>query len=71
MKTNPLLFSNLQNDTAVHRIGEIWCSMLNEMYWKLVNKAGFTPNWLDATQINGNIIALQVIIGGVFHFYNN
>jgi Fungalysin metallopeptidase (M36) len=65
LKTNPLLFSNLQVDTVVHRIGEVWAVILYEMYWQLVKKNGFSPNWLDASQTQGNIIALQIIMGGV------
>jgi extracellular elastinolytic metalloproteinase len=37
LNINPHMFSALQNVTEVHDIGEIWASMLFEMYWDLVN----------------------------------
>ena len=65
MQTNPLVFSWLQTDTEIHRMGEIWSTMLYELFWNLVDQIGFTTNWLDATQVKGNIVALQIVIGGM------
>ncbi|KAI8335942.1 Fungalysin metallopeptidase-domain-containing protein [Chlamydoabsidia padenii] len=30
---------------GVHAKGEVWAEMLYEMYWNLVDKHGFTPDW--------------------------
>ena len=38
---------------------------MNEMYWNLVDRLGFSENWMDATQRKGNIVALQLMIGGM------
>lgn len=35
------------------------------MYWNLVDKLGFSDNWMDATSPKGNIVAMQVVIGGM------
>jgi hypothetical protein len=65
MNRNPLLFSSLQGKWEVHDIGELWCTMLNEVYWNLVDKLGFSSNWHDSKQVKGNIVAMQAIIGGL------
>lgn len=65
MTRNPHLFSDVQKQNEVHNIGEIWASILFEVYWSLVDKFGFSENWLDASQTEGNIVAMQVLIGGV------
>jgi extracellular elastinolytic metalloproteinase len=65
MAVNPLVFSGLNIERTVHRIGEYWCSMLYEVYWNLVKLLGFTANWMDAKQIKGNIVAMQIVLGGV------
>jgi extracellular elastinolytic metalloproteinase len=30
---------------GVHAKGEVWAEMLYEVYWNLVDKHGFTPDW--------------------------
>jgi extracellular elastinolytic metalloproteinase len=66
INTNPLLYSGIPaTNNAVHAIGTIWATMLYEMYWNLVDKYGFSANWYDATQQTGNIIAMQLVVGGL------
>ena len=48
----------------IHSAGEVWASMLNEMYWNLVDNYGYSDNLYDATQTKGNIVAIQLIFGG-------
>ena len=65
MKVNPYLFSGIKKSSEVHNVGEIWATMLFEVYWNLVNKLGFSKNWYDAKQTQGNIVAMQLVIGGM------
>ncbi len=65
MTVNPQKFSDIEQAPEEHAIGEIWASMLWDMYWNLVDAHGFSDNWLDAKQPEGNIIALQVVVGGM------
>jgi extracellular elastinolytic metalloproteinase len=65
MSTNPHLYSNLNHLWEAHEIGEVWATMLFELYWALVEKHGFTPNWDNASSKKGNIIAMQLLIGGL------
>lgn len=64
LNTNPLLFSNMDHREP-HRVGEVFASMLNEMYWNLVDKIGFSGDWSDSSQKSGNIIALKLIMGSL------
>ncbi|KAJ1340815.1 hypothetical protein BSLG_010729 [Batrachochytrium salamandrivorans] len=48
-----------------YRIGEIWATMLLEVYWNLVEAYGFSANLHDATQKQGNIIFLQLFVGAL------
>ncbi|KAJ8329145.1 hypothetical protein QVD99_004850 [Batrachochytrium dendrobatidis] len=64
MKVNPLTYSDLKTRQEVHAAGEVWVSMLWEVYWNLVTKNGFSTNLYDAKGKSGNIIAMQNMIGG-------
>ncbi|KAJ1336868.1 hypothetical protein BSLG_010825 [Batrachochytrium salamandrivorans] len=49
----------------VHDVGEVWASLLWEVYWSLVTKHGFSSNLYDANQSAGNIVTMRIIIGGM------
>ncbi|KAJ3316918.1 hypothetical protein HDV06_002625 [Boothiomyces sp. JEL0866] len=65
MARNPLTFNDLNNRTEVHAMGEIWATTLNEVYWNLVQKLGFSSNWYNYLQIKGNIVALNIVVNGM------
>ncbi|KAH9245025.1 hypothetical protein BASA81_017526 [Batrachochytrium salamandrivorans] len=65
MNVNPLTYSDLQTRSEVHDVGEVWASMLWEVYWSLVTKHGFSEDLSDASQSAGNVVAMQNIIGGM------
>ncbi|KAL2912347.1 decapping endonuclease targeting mRNA [Polyrhizophydium stewartii] len=65
LTTNPLKYSSLASRTEVHDIGEVWVELLWEVYWNLVNKYGFSTNLYDAKSTAGNVVALQLVIGGM------
>ncbi|KAH9251009.1 hypothetical protein BASA81_011185 [Batrachochytrium salamandrivorans] len=67
LKINPLKFSDLQRRNEVHDIGEVWTIFLWEVYWNLVNKNGFSENLFDAKQSAGNIVAMQLVMGGLMN----
>ncbi|KAI8899177.1 Fungalysin metallopeptidase-domain-containing protein [Globomyces pollinis-pini] len=62
---NTYTYNSLKQLTEVHAIGEVWATILNEVYWNLVDKLGFSPNWFDPAQPQGNIVAMQIVIGGL------
>ncbi|KAH9265842.1 hypothetical protein BASA84_001420 [Batrachochytrium salamandrivorans] len=51
--------------SLAHDAGEVWASMLWEVYWNLVIKHGFSSNLYDASQSAGNIVTMKIIIGGM------
>ncbi|KAH6572448.1 hypothetical protein BASA62_003387 [Batrachochytrium salamandrivorans] len=65
MTVNPLTYSDLQTRNDPHPMGEVWASLLWEVYWSLVTKHGFSTNLYDAKQSEGNIVTMQIIIGGM------
>ncbi len=46
-------------------MGEIWASMLFELYWNLVDEFGFSENLLDASQLKGNIVSIQLMLSAL------
>ncbi|KAJ3094243.1 hypothetical protein HDU97_008323 [Phlyctochytrium planicorne] len=53
-ENNKNFYSSLQALTRVHDIGEVWSTMLFEVYWNMVDKAGFNPDLADATSEKGS-----------------
>ncbi len=65
MSLNPHTYGNLAKaatgiQTEVHYTGEIWCTMLWDMYWGFVDKYGFDADLYNGT--GGNNRAVQVVI---------
>ncbi|KAH6578771.1 hypothetical protein BASA60_003544 [Batrachochytrium salamandrivorans] len=65
MRVNPLTYDGLKTRTTVYAIGEVWASLLWEVYWNLVAKHGFSANLYDASQSAGNVVAMKIIMGGL------
>lgn len=63
MTANPMTYDYIKNNQGVHYVGTVWCSMLWDMYWNLVDKYGFDPDLHNGT--GGNNIALQLVVDGL------
>ncbi|KAH6566840.1 hypothetical protein BASA83_012873 [Batrachochytrium salamandrivorans] len=63
MDVNPLTYKDAVGEKDIHRLGEIWVSLLFEVYWNLVEAYGFSANLHDATQKKGNIVFIQLFVG--------
>ncbi|KAJ1343415.1 hypothetical protein BSLG_010751 [Batrachochytrium salamandrivorans] len=50
MKVNPLTYQDAVGEKDPYRLGEIWATMLWEVYWNFVEEYGFSANLHDATQ---------------------
>ncbi|KAG9303280.1 hypothetical protein G9A89_013606 [Geosiphon pyriformis] len=52
LKVNPETFAWMDKPGywGVHAKGAVWAEMLYEIYWNLVDKHGFTSEWLPPTQ---------------------
>jgi hypothetical protein len=60
---NPLTYANVMDSAEEHTIGEIWCIVLWEMYWNLVEEHGFSPDLYAGS--GGNNIGLQLVMDGL------
>lgn len=62
---NPYTFGILQQLKEVHAIGTYWATVLYEVYWNLVDFYGFSDDLYKSSQKKGNIMAIQLMIGGL------
>lgn len=65
MNINDFTYADITNTTLIsspHGIGFLWCNMLWEMTWQLVNQYGFDPDLINGT--GGNNIAMKLVIQG-------
>ncbi len=63
---NNFTYASVSNTSAIsqpHGIGFIWCTMLWEMTWELINVHGFDPDIYNGT--GGNNISMRLVIEGL------
>ncbi|KAJ3345611.1 ammonium transporter, partial [Kappamyces sp. JEL0680] len=66
LKTNPHTFADGQKTTEVHAVGEIWTSMLFEVYWNMVQTAGFDRTFrTNPLGTNGNNQFIKTLVAGM------
>lgn len=66
MSINPMTYAYVKNSKATlspHYIGTIWCTMLWEIYWAMVDKYGFDADVYNGT--GGNNKTIQLVIDGL------
>ncbi len=64
LNANEYTYGDIQSGLSVpHGIGFVWCSILWEMYWSLVDQHGFDPDFYGGT--GGNNVALQLVMDGL------
>ena len=63
MGINPQTYGDLATSSEVHDIGEIWCEVLWDMTWNLIDNYGLDTNWVSGT--SGNNVALQLVMEGM------
>ncbi len=63
---NNSTYASLSSQSIPHGVGWVWCSMLWEVTWEIINEAGtINPNIYDANGGGGNTIALKLIMEGL------
>jgi extracellular elastinolytic metalloproteinase len=68
MTIDPLTFNDFNGgfpNNEVHNAGEIWCSVLWDMTWLLINKHGYNPDLYagyTGPDTAGNILAMQLVM---------
>ena len=68
MAVNPLTYQAVADASTngrapVHFVGEVWCTMLWDMHWKLIEKYGYDPNLYSGS--GGNNISLKLVMDGL------
>lgn len=51
------------SDTSVHAIGEVWATVIWDMYWAFVEKYGYDADWSNTN--SGNFRAIQLVMDGM------
>ena len=63
LELNPLTFGDVSTANVPHGVGEVWASLLWEMYWELVQKHGFDSDFVHGS--GGNNLTLQLVVDGL------
>ncbi|MEM1320516.1 MAG: M36 family metallopeptidase, partial [Bacteroidota bacterium] len=59
LAVNPDTYDRIKTTSSVHRTGSVWCAMLWELTWGLIDQYGFDPDLYNGT--GGNNIAIQLV----------
>ncbi|KAM3421665.1 Extracellular metalloproteinase [Cercospora zeina] len=68
MQTNPYTYSSLNSLTRVHQYGTVWCTMLYELFWNLIDAHGNTsdlePSLDSSTGIppDGKYLSMKLVL---------
>jgi hypothetical protein len=65
MAVNEMTYANLPSQAVPHGVGFVWCTMLWDMTWEIIQQAGINPNLFDANAVGGNTIALKLVTEGM------
>lgn len=63
LAVNPVTYNDIGGLSIPHGVGSVWCSMLWDMTWLLIDQHGWDPDVYNGT--GGNNIALQLVIEGM------
>ncbi len=63
MNINPHTYDAIKTEVAPHGVGSVWCAMLWEMTWELIDEYGFDPDIYNGT--GGNNMALNLVVEGL------
>ncbi len=63
MSINPLTYENIQNLSIPHGVGSVWCTMLWDLYWAMVDEYGHTYELYSNS--GGNNMAIRLVVEGM------
>lgn len=63
MSVNQHTYDDIKTATVPHGVGSVWCEMLWEVTWALIDEHGFDPDIYNGT--GGNNIAMALVIEGM------
>ncbi|WP_158638433.1 M36 family metallopeptidase [Panacibacter ginsenosidivorans] len=66
MNIDPWTYADMAaTGSEVHVIGEIWCTVLWDMTWNIIQMDGINKNIYDANATGGNSAALKLVMEGM------
>jgi hypothetical protein len=65
MTINNHTYNSIRTAAEPHGVGEVWATMLWDLYWNLVDKHGFNPNVYEPWDTGGNNYAIQLVVDGM------
>lgn len=63
MTTNPMTYNSIKTAAIPHGVGSVWCTMLYDLYWNMIDKYGYDPDLYNGK--GGNNRTLQLVIDGL------
>lgn len=60
---SPYSYDDIKTLSIPHGVGSVWCSMLWDLYWSMIDKYGFDSDIYNGT--GGNNMAMQLVIDGL------
>lgn len=63
MTVNPNTYDDIKTFSVPHGVGSVWCTMLWDMTWALINEYGLDADIYNGT--GGNNIAMQLVMEGM------
>lgn len=63
MSRDPRTYDFIKNSDSPHSIGGVWCSMIWDLYWKLVAEYGYDSDFTNLE--SGNAKALLLVMDGM------
>lgn len=63
MTENPHVYSDINGVSVPHGVGSVWCAMIWDLYWNLVDEYDFDSDFYNGT--GGNNIAMQLVLDGL------
>jgi uncharacterized repeat protein (TIGR01451 family) len=63
MNTNPHTYADINRESIPHGVGSVWCAMIWDLYWNLIDEHGYDEDLFNGT--GGNNIAMQLVLDGL------
>ena len=63
MAVNPDTYSAITGVTSVHRIGSVWCVMIWDLFWNMIDEHSFDDDLYNGE--GGNNLAMQLVMDGL------
>ncbi len=63
MSINPHTYNDIKTEVVPHGVGSVWCAMIWDLYWNLIDVYGYDTDMYRGT--GGNNIAMDLVMEGL------